>query len=269
VTISHDLKFESLSRLKIFMPPALSIDIKKRIVELRYEGLAMRDIATQMKVSVGGVHKTLRTYEECGEYLDPSKRKTGRPQILDDDDAWYLKSLLESNPTLYLDEIREKLETVRNVSVSMATISCFLRSRDFTWKTVSRKALEGDKMVRACWEAETAQYVDPDYFVFIDESHIDQKTSQRPRGWAPVGLSPIERSTFLKGVRHSILPALSTDGIIALDIFEGSVDKEKFIQFLRDQVVRGFRVYAFIYFSYSASGPTTQPFPGEMEHCRT
>ena len=197
----------------------------------------MRDIATQMKVSVGSVHKAIRTYEECGEYLDPSKKRTGRPQILDDDDAWYLKSLLESNPTLYLDEIKEKLETVRNVSVLMATISRFLWSRDFTWKTVSRKALEGDRIVRACWEAETAQYVDPDYFVFIDESHIDQKTAQRQHGWAPVGLPLVERSTFLKGVRHSILPALSSDGIIALDIFEGSVNKEKFIKFLRDQVV--------------------------------
>lgn len=197
----------------------------------------MRDIATQMKVSVGSIHKAICTYKECGEYLDPSKKRTGRPQILDDDDAWYLKSLLESNPTLYLDETKEKLETVRNVSVSMAMISRFLWSRDFTWKTVLRKALEGDRIVRVCWEAETAQYVDPDYFVFIDESHINQKTAQRQHGWAPVGLPPVKRSTFLKGVRHSILPALSSDGIIALDIFEGSMNKEKFIKFLRNQVV--------------------------------
>ena len=239
------------------MPPALSLDIKKRIVELRYKGLTIRDIATQMNVSNGGVCKTIQTHKECGEYLDPSKKRTGRPPILDDDDAWYLKSLLESNPTLYLDEIKEKLEAVRNVSVSMATISRFLRSRDFTWKMVSKKASEGDKMVRACWEAETAKYIDPDYFIFIDESHVDQKTAQRKNGWAPVGLPPVERTTFLKGVRHSILPALSTSGIIALDIFEGSVDKEKFIRFLRSQVVRGFSVHTLIYFSCSATGPTT------------
>ena len=188
VTISHDFKFKTLSPLNIFMPPTLSLDIKKRIVALRHEGLTMRDIATQMRVSVGGVHKILCTYEEYGEYSDPSKKRSGRPQILDDDDAWYLKTLLESNPTLFLDEIKEKLETVRNISVSMATISRFLRSRNFTWKTVSRKALEGNKMVRACWEAETAQYVDPDCFIFIDESHVDQKTAQRQHGWAPVGL---------------------------------------------------------------------------------
>jgi len=98
VTISHDLKFKILPPLDIFMPPALSVDIKKRIFELRRKRLAIRDVATQLKVSVGSVCKTLHTYEECSEYLDPSKEKTGRPQILDDDDAWYLKLLLESNP---------------------------------------------------------------------------------------------------------------------------------------------------------------------------
>jgi transposase len=107
------------------MPLALSADLKQRIVVLRCKGLTMRDVAEQMKVPVGGVHKTLRTYKEWGEHTDPSKRKTGQPQILDDDDAWYLKALLESNPT-YLDEVKHKLEVVRDVSVSMATISRFL-----------------------------------------------------------------------------------------------------------------------------------------------
>ena len=251
------------------MPPALSVDLKQRIITLRHEGLTMRNIAERMKVSVGGVHKTLRAYEESGGPTDPSKRRTGRPQILNDGDAWYLKSLLESNPTLYLDEIKHKLEVVRGVSVSTATISRFLRSRDFTWKAVSRKALEGDKRVRACWEIETAQYVDPDCFVFIDESHIDQKTAQRRYGWAPIGLPPVDRSTFLKGVRHSILPALATDGIIALDIFEGSVNKEKFMIFLRDQVVCELRIHLFIYVSFLALGPTAKSFPREAKCCRS
>ncbi|KAF8833482.1 hypothetical protein BDN67DRAFT_872081, partial [Paxillus ammoniavirescens] len=32
-----------------------------------------------------------------------------------------------------------------------------------------------------------------------------------------------------------ILPALDSNGIFALEIFEGSVNKEKFISFLQDQ----------------------------------
>ncbi|KAF9045625.1 hypothetical protein BJ165DRAFT_1314969, partial [Panaeolus papilionaceus] len=33
-----------------------------------------------------------------------------------------------------------------------------------------------------------------------------------------------------------VLPALTSEGIIALDIVEGSVNKESFLQFIRDQV---------------------------------
>jgi len=36
---------------------------------------------------------------------------------------------------------------------------------------------------------------------------------------------------------YSILPALTSEGIIALDIFEGAVNKEKLIQFINDQVI--------------------------------
>ncbi|KDQ61872.1 hypothetical protein JAAARDRAFT_86434, partial [Jaapia argillacea MUCL 33604] len=33
-----------------------------------------------------------------------------------------------------------------------------------------------------------------------------------------------------------VLPALSVDGIIALDIFEGSVTKDRFISFVKEQL---------------------------------
>jgi transposase len=85
----------------------MTLDIKQRIVQLRQEHLTLREIADRLKVSVGVVHKTLTIHEEDGEYTDPSKQRTGRPQILDDDDERYLRSLLESNPPIYLDEIKQ------------------------------------------------------------------------------------------------------------------------------------------------------------------
>ena len=246
------------------MTPALSIDIKKRIVRLREEGLTLREIASQLQVSIGVAHKTLVIHGEYGEYTDPSKRRTGRPQILDGDDERYLQSLLESCPSIFLDEIKQKLEAVRGVSVSMATISRFLRSRDFTWKAISRPSLEANEKLRTCYEIETSQFTDPDYFVFIDESHIDQKTARRPKGWSLIGVPPVERSTFLRGTRHSILPALTTEGIVALEIFEGSVNKERFIRFLRENVVC---VFVFLASGFSMQleyhqAPQLNPFPG-------
>jgi hypothetical protein len=48
----------------------------------------------------------------------------------------------------------------------------------------------------------------------------------------------MRRATFIRGQRYSILSALTADGFIALDIFEGSVNKDRFIKFLNEELVR-------------------------------
>ena len=97
--------------------------------------------------------------------------------------------------------------------------------------------MEHNEELWTLWELELSQLRDPNLFVFVDESAVDNKTVQRSRGWSAIGGRSVSRCTFLRGKRHSILPALSSDGIIALEIIEGSVNKERFLQFLRDQVV--------------------------------
>lgn len=42
---------------------------------------------------------------------------------------------------------------------------------------------------------------------------------------------------FVRGKRYTILPALTLDGFVAVDIFEGACDKKRFIDFILNQVV--------------------------------
>ena len=88
-----------------------------------------------------------------------------------------------------------------------------------------------------------AQYTDPDFFVALDESAVDNKTGQRQFGWSSVGTQFVRRMSFLCGVHYSILPALTTDGIIALEVIEGSITKKQFLKFLHEQVVGSCFVY--------------------------
>ena len=104
-------------------------------------------------------------------------------------------------------------------------------------KFLSHRVVERNEGLQNLWELEVAEFDDPDFFVFIDESAIDNRTVQRSSGWSLVGGRLVSRCTFLHGKRHSILPALSSDGIIALDIFEGSANKERFLKFLCKQVM--------------------------------
>jgi hypothetical protein len=141
-----------------------------------------------------------------------------------------------SNPALYLDELQEQLFFARNNDVSLATLSRTIRRLAMTHKCISKTAAERNELLRATWQAAYGD-IPAEYFVWLDESSVDDKTNQRTRGWAELGRACVRRATFIRGQRYSVLPALTSDGIVALDIFEGSVNKERFIQFLTDELV--------------------------------
>lgn len=156
---------------------------------------------------------------------------------IQDGDVEYISSLIEANPVLYLDEIQHRLRSTRAVELSISSLSRLLIQFGLTRKHIRKAAAERDEELRTIWEADMAQYSDPDVFVALDESAVDNKTLQREYGRSLVGSPCVRRATFLRGVRYSILPALTTEGIIALDNFEGSVTKERFLTFIREQVV--------------------------------
>ena len=56
-------------------------------------------------------------------------------------------------------------------------------------------------------------------------------------GWSLEERWCVQRRCFVRGQRFSILPVLTMDGIIAHEIFPGSVTSEMFARFLRDHVV--------------------------------
>jgi len=156
----------------------------------------------------------------------------------------FISSLLAANPCLYLDELQDRLATDRDTHVSISTVSRAVRNLALRRKRVSAAAMERNELLRATWQAEYGD-IPADYFVWLDESSVDDRTNQRTHGWAVLGRACVRRATFIRGQRYSILPALTSDGIVALDIFEGSVNKEKFIRFLKEDLA-----------------PQLGPFPG-------
>ena len=118
---------------------------------------------------------------------------------------------------LYLDEIQEQLLEAHGVDVSIATLSHTLRHLDTTHKTISKTALEYDELVRAIWQVAYGDIL-MDYFVWLDKSSVNDRTNQLTEGWAPCGHACVKWVTFIHSQRYSLLPALSIDGIIALDI---------------------------------------------------
>ena len=218
-------------------PPPISDDLRRRIIAWREDGLPIKAIAELAGCKDRVVYKILATHRDTGGVrYAPSFLPRGRPRTLDNHDIDYISGLLAANPTLYLNKIQEKLESTHGVDVSIATISRTLDQLALSNKQVSKVAAEHNELLWATWVAAHG-HIPKEYFVFLDESSVDDLTGQRQKGWSQIGRACVRRATFLRGQRYSILPALTVDGLIALDIFEGSVNKEKFIHFISTELV--------------------------------
>jgi transposase len=220
------------------MAPHTSNDLRERMVIWSVEfGKKTDEIAELAGCSERTVREVLRLHRDFGEVRNPLAQRRGAPRSLDMGDLNYLSALLQAQPTLYLDELQEKLLAERNNSVSIATLSRAIRGLNLSHKRVSKQAAERNELLRAIWMAEYGD-IPADYCVWLDESSVDDRTNQRTHGWAPLGAACVQRATFIRGQRYSVLPALTADGLIACDIFEGSVTKEKFVRFLNEDLVR-------------------------------
>jgi hypothetical protein len=92
-------------------------------------------------------------------------------------------------------------------------------------------------MRRTAFIADIGSHYTADQLIFIDESAKDERTLSRNYGYSLRNAHAVKKAVFVRGTRYTILPALSLDGIIGLDIMEGSCDKQKFKEFIMNQVV--------------------------------
>nr|GAT48928.1 transposase domain-containing protein [Mycena chlorophos] len=224
---------------------AIGEQLRRRIVAWRYEEeMPTPEIAMLAGCSERTVYNVLRQHREFGVPVNPHARTRGRARALNMGDINFMLSLLAANPSLYLDELQTQLFEVRGVDVALATISRSLQRVETSKKKVVSEAAERNERLRATWKA-THGDIPLEYMVWLDESSVDDRTNHRTVGWAELGRVCVRRATWIRGQRFSMLPALTSDGIAALDIFEGSVTKDRFLGFLEQQIA-----------------PILTPFPG-------
>ncbi|KAJ7066662.1 hypothetical protein C8F01DRAFT_952262, partial [Mycena amicta] len=97
------------------MPAKLSADLKQHIAAMNLEdGIKMADIAKSQRVSIGLVSKVVGHVHQYGGIENPFVKLTGVKPVLNNEDQAFLRVLHEANATLYLNEIQEKLLSVRN-----------------------------------------------------------------------------------------------------------------------------------------------------------
>uniref|UniRef100_A0A0W0FAC0 Tc1-like transposase DDE domain-containing protein n=1 Tax=Moniliophthora roreri TaxID=221103 RepID=A0A0W0FAC0_MONRR len=186
----------------------------------------IEDVAEVFGVLTRSIARWEEQFDQDGFYTR-HKGLAGRPRRLSAPVVEEITKLLQENPSLYLDEIIDWLALTHEQPISIGALCDNLRELGLTWKQARNIAAQRDE------------------FVFIDESGKDGHTMIHNYGRAPKGSTPEVEVNHDRGIRYSILPALTLDGYIALHVVEGSVDSEEFFDFIISDVI-----------------PHMNPFPG-------
>jgi len=105
--------------------------------------------------------------------------------------------------------------------------------------------------MRAHYLATIGEHYTPNQLIFLDESAKDERNLSRLYGYSFRNQRAHKKVVFVRGKRYTILPALTLEGFVAVDIFEGSCDRQRFVNFVLNQVVctNIIIIYIFIYIS--------------------
>lgn len=232
-----------------------SSDIAWRVVWQRIGmGMSFREIASRLQIGVGTAHRLYKRFEESGE-VSPKKRGS-RPESrkLDDLHELYVLGLVLENPSLYLRELCQKIKEATGTTVSSSCVCKLLHRNGFTRKKISQIAKQRCVEFRGDYMARILHYP-RDYLVFLDETGSDHRDHIRKFGYSMRGETPIYHRFLLRGNRISAIAALSSEGILEYDFYKGTVNGDKFFDFVRGNLI-----------------PNMQPFPSSksiliMDNC--
>ncbi len=197
--------------------------------------LTFRDIARNLNISVSTVHSVYKKFEETGDISANVAKGEGR-RVLNEQQELLVIGLLWDAPTLYLSELCQKVLRITDIQVSPSTICRIIHRNGLTRKKVQQVALQRSIVYRGDFMAEVQMY-SADKFVWVDETGCDKKDQIRRFGYALRGEYPVYHRFLHRGKRISAIAALSTDGVVALELTKGTVDGSKFVDFIRGKLI--------------------------------
>ena len=175
---------------------------------------------------------------------------------------------------MYLGEVVEWFAVHHDLPVSIATIHRALGRLGLTYKKLWRVAVERDEISRMQWIRHITSRFAAHQLVFADESSKDDRTVLRRYGRAPTGHRAVDTASTNRGVRYSILPALSLSGILTVRVVPGSVVGTIFFDWVVSDLVRLMVPSVNVLVHCQIQLPKMNPYPGPnsvliVDNCRT
>ena len=207
------------------MPKPYSIDLREKIV-VAYESKegSMPKLANRFKVSKNFVAELLKRVKQTGR-IAPKPHGGGHPPSVKTQGETFLKELIESQPDLILEEIRDEYNKHFDL-VSRSTIDRTLKKLKLTRKKKTlfdpRKNTPVNQQKLFNYEINIAPFKIED-LIFIDETGCVRNIT-RPYARSTKGQRAHCFNSLTRGTRISTIGALGIEGLLTAFCYDGTMN---------------------------------------------
>lgn len=218
------------------MPRPYSVDLRYRVVWLYViHHLEVKEIALNLFLSQKTVRRYLYSFYHTGD-VEPASQQHGPPHLIDTLGEFEIFKMILDFPGIYLHEILDKFAVRFGIDISAATVCRVLRRMGCTRQVIRHVAKQQSDELRARFMAKVSMY-DPAMLVWVDESGCDRRDTIRKYGYGMKGIAPRKNTLLVRGKRYSAIPIMSQEGIHDVCLHEGTVNGDRFLEFVQDNLI--------------------------------
>lgn len=218
---------------------ALSNDIRSRLIAAKNAGEgSVAKLAKQFRVGTATVQRLFKQFKETGK-IDPLPHGGGVRDKISDSDLPKLKDLIAEKPDRTLQEIADEWLTKYSVTVSTSTVSRSIQRCNLTLKKKTYSAIERDseinKKKREDFEIELAKIPEKKR-VYVDETGTNLGMT-RTHARSLVDTRVHFKRSGRRAGNISLIGAIRLDDVPILYPFDGAVDGDKFVFYIKEKLM--------------------------------
>jgi hypothetical protein len=127
----------------------------------------------------------------------------------------YLEVVIDKNPTFFLDEMADALESKFGFPFPPSAVSRQLTRLSYSRKLVYEKASQAIYREQQAFIATMRHLLKrPEMAIFVDESNKDRVAAKRKYGWSKVGTPVNHKLQFNRDVRYTLIGAANCFGFV-------------------------------------------------------
>ena len=188
------------------------------------------DIARRVKTTERTVRRARSNLIDFGSTRAPSNGR-GRPRKITEAFKADLFDWVTENPTAFTQEMASHMSQEPGRNISKWSVQKALKSSKWSKKKVRIVSEDRRPELRNLF-FERMLHIHSYQLVFLDESGIYEKDVRRSRGWAPLGVTPVQKRPTRRGSRWNIISAYAQDGTVLTWVYQGPTDGSVFADFV-------------------------------------